>query len=165
MVGLLAGRVVVSWVTGRAIAGTERVWVVAGRSSHGGSGVVAGREQQEEVEGIEEVSERASEEEERSAGEREGEEGFLREAVVVRGTWGSKEKRKKEGRQGSRVPSPVVQVGNGRVQRSPPGQRGGPEGQCGWAWVGEGGRAGVDRPRLLRGHGPGAGCGAWCWVP
>lgn len=85
----------------------------------------------------EQASEQVSEEEERSAGEREGEEGFLREAVVVRGTWGSKEKRKKEGRQGSRVPSPVVQVGNGRVQRSPPGQRGGPEGQCGWAKVGE----------------------------
>lgn len=39
-------------------------------------------------------------EEKRSAGEREGEEGFLREAVVVRGTWGSKERRKKEGRVG-----------------------------------------------------------------
>lgn len=45
--------------------------------------------------------------------------------------------RKKVGRVGSRVPSPAVQVGNGRVQRSPPGQRGGPEGQCGWARVGE----------------------------
>lgn len=67
-----------------------------------GREVPPGREQQEVGEGNEEVSERAreqvGEEEERSAGEREGEEGFLREAVVVRGTWGSKERRKKEGR-------------------------------------------------------------------
>lgn len=101
-----------------------------------------------------------------SAGEREGEEGFLREAVVVRGTWGSKEKRKKEGmvagtagyldQQVLQSPSrwamgefSEAHLGSAAAQKGSVGGRG-----CG--------HAGVDRShKSLRGHPAGALAGCW----